>query len=108
MAEISWTGAEKKIARRVFDKALENELAEIMMKFKKKAQEAKVMDDIWKTKDYLIKAQNEINRKYDFRYSVLGIVFGVLLREKRIAEHDLNGLSLEKINMIIGISKIKV
>jgi hypothetical protein len=38
--------------------------------------------------------------KYDYRYSQLVFVLGILLREKRITEDELAGLAKEKLMMI--------
>ena len=42
----------------------------------------------------------EIEQKYDYRYSQLILVFGRLVREGRIAEEQLRGLSEEKLSYI--------
>jgi hypothetical protein len=46
----------------------------------------------------------EIERKYDYRYSVLPFVFATLLSEGRISENDLRGLDQGKIELIHGVS----
>jgi hypothetical protein len=48
----------------------------------------------------------EIDRKYDYRYSVLPIVFAELVKQGRIAENDLHGLAPEKIELILGASRL--
>ena len=48
--------------------------------------------------------QRALNAKYDYRYSRLVIVFGGLLREKRISEQDLEGLSADKRERIRDIA----
>ena len=106
MSDSTWKTSEKKIARRVFDAALQSELAEIMAKFKSRAASAKEPDDMWQIQTYLAHAQREIDNKYDFRYSQLEIVFGRLLREKRIEEQDLNGFSEDKLLNIRRIAGI--
>jgi hypothetical protein len=104
MSEGNWKAAEKKLARRVFESALQTELAEVMAKFKELAANAEIPDDMWAIQDYLARAQREIDRKYDFRYSQLEVVFGLLMREKRIEEQDLNGLGEEKLSTIRRIA----
>lgn len=100
MSQENWKDSERKIARRVFDAALHAELAELMAEFKARAANAKEPDDMWEIQTYLFRAQREIETKYDYRYSQLEFVFGRLLREKRIAEQDLNGLADEKLAVI--------
>lgn len=101
-----WSPAEKKIARRVFDAALHHELAEIMQKFKSMAAKAAEPDDIWATEAFLTRARNSIDKKYDYRYSQLVFVFGRLLREGRISEGDLSGISEDKMQSILHISTL--
>lgn len=104
MSRETWKDSEKKIARRVFEAALQSELAEIMAKFKARAASAKEPENMWEIQTYLAHAQREIENKYDYRYSQLEIVFGRLLREKRIEEQDLNGLAEEKLTTIRHIA----
>lgn len=104
MPDTTWKDSEKKIARRVFEAALQSELAEIMATLKARAASAKEPDDMWAIQAFLAQAQRDIDSKYDYRYSQLEFVFGRLLREKRIEEHDLNGLADEKLATILRIA----
>jgi hypothetical protein len=97
MSVTEWSPSEKKIARRVFDAAVERELAEIMAEFKARAAKAKTPADMWDVRDYLTRTQRAFDAKYDFRYSQLLFVFGLLLREKRIDEAELKGLAEKKL-----------
>ena len=106
MSDGTWKTSEKKIARRVFDAALQSELAEIMARFKLRAASIKEPDDMWEIQTYLAHAQREIDNKYDFRYSQLEIVFGRLLREERIEDQDLSGFSEEKLSNIRRIAGV--
>jgi hypothetical protein len=47
MYQQRWSEREKKIAHRVFEAALQQELAEIMTQFKTKAERAQTPDDMW-------------------------------------------------------------
>lgn len=96
MSDETWKTSEKRIARRVFDAALQSELAELMATFKSRAANAKEVDDMWRIERYLAQARRDIDHKYDFRYSQLEMVFGCLLRERRITEQDLDGLDDDK------------
>lgn len=104
MNSLIWTKAEKVVARRVFDAALQRELADIIVKFKRRAESAKDPDDLWAIERLLSKARREIDTKYDFRYSQLDVVFARLLYEGRIKESDLDGLSEDKIARICGLA----
>lgn len=100
MQELKWTDAEKKVARKVFDAALDAELAEILAEFKSRAAKATEPEEMWSVEEYLNARRKHIDTKYDYRYSQLILLFGNLLREGRISEADLRGLSPEKIDRI--------
>lgn len=96
----NWTDREKKVARRVFDLAVSEELASTVADFKARAAAIAGAEDMWALEQFLRDRRRDIDRKYDFRYSQLIGVFGQLLREGRIREEQLAGLSEEKINDI--------
>lgn len=100
MSDQKWSPKEKKIARSAFDAALERELAASLAEFKQKALAANSFDDLWEMRTYLADRQRALDFKYDYRYSQLEMVFGLLLRDGRISEADLNGLADEKLDMI--------
>ena len=101
-----WSPAEKRIARRVFDAALERELAQVMAEFKRRAAAATLPQDIWAVEQYLSKAGRDIDAKYDYRYSVLEFVFARLLREGRIEDSELHGLSDDRLERIRRIATL--
>jgi len=94
---MEWSQSEKKVAHRVFEAALQAELAEVMADFKARAAAAAEPDDMWLIEEHLRDKRREIDRKYDYRYSQLIRVFGRLLREGRIQEAQLFGLAQEKL-----------
>ena len=100
MHNLKWSDSEKKLSRRVFESALQKELADTVTEFKAMAASINTIDQMWPLRDYLHDKQREIDFKYDYRYSQLIRVFGVLLRERRIEEKDLKGLSEEKMDAI--------
>jgi Photoprotection regulator fluorescence recovery protein len=59
---------------------------------------------LWDLESWLTQRRLEIDRKYDYRYSVLPFVFATLLQQGRITENDLQGLHTEKIELILGIA----
>ena len=101
-----WSKNEKKIARAAFDKAYQNEMVEIKNELLRQIEELKDLNDIWKIHDYLKDRRKHIDITYDYRYSVLIRVFGLLLRNSFITLKDLEGLSEEKIKVIKNISSL--
>lgn len=106
MHDVKWSESEKKLARRVFEAGLAAELAEVMAELKARAAAAAAPDDLWDIEDYLHRTRREIDQKYDYRYSQLSFVFGRLLREGRIQEADLAGLSEDKLSSIRRIASL--
>ena len=106
MHDLKWSEREKKIARRVFEAALQQELAEVMAKFKEMAAHAEKPEDIWAVEEWLGGQRRNIDAKYDFRYSQLIMVFGRLVREGRITEQQLDGLAEEKLAFIERIASL--
>jgi hypothetical protein len=102
MVDTKWKDSEKKLARKVFDAALQRELAEVMGEFKARAANVRIPEEMWTLEDFLARSRRAIDAKYDFRYSQLLRVFGVLVREKRVPEEELAGLSAEKLDFIRG------
>ena len=56
--------------------------------------------DLWNLEHYLTECRKRIDRKFDYRYSVLIQVFGELLHRGRLSEGDLRGLSQDKLDAI--------
>lgn len=105
MQDFKWTGAEKRIARAAFEAALQKELAEILAAFKAKAAALPDTDALWSLLAQTDRQRAQIDRKYDFRYSQLIFVFGLLLREGRITAADLHGLAEDKLSLICAIAQ---
>ena len=95
-----WSDSEKKLSRRLFEQALEAELAEVMAEFKSKAAAAATPEEMWAVQGYLAQQRREIDGKYDYRYSQLLFVFGRLVREGRLQIEQLHGLSEDKLSYI--------
>ncbi|HET6178959.1 MAG TPA: hypothetical protein VFE61_18665 [Candidatus Sulfotelmatobacter sp.] len=95
-----WTGAEKAIARRAFDRALQQELQAVMRKAKSMAAKIEQPSDLWELEHYLTESRREIDRQYDYRYSMLPIVFANLIRKGRLRVEDLHGLKDDKLKYI--------
>ena len=103
--DLMWSRSEKAIARKAFDAALERELQEVIREAKQKAGQIKEPADLWNLEHYLTERRKEIDRKYDYRYSQLDLVFGRLLRERWIHEEELQGLGEDKLRGIRSYAK---
>ena len=100
------SGAEKAIARKVFEDALQQDLEATVWQVKKMAAKIEQPSDLWKLEQYLTRRRHEIDRQYDYRYSVLLFVFADLIRKGHIREDDLHGLSEEKVKHIRQMTQI--
>lgn len=100
MMDFEWSKAEKILARKIYDAAVKGELAEIMRACKAQAARIAQPEQMWELEAALHAARRDFNDKYDFRYSRLTTLFALLLREARIADADLEGLSPDKRELI--------
>lgn len=58
--------------------------------------------ELWKLESWLTQRRLESERKYDYRYSMLPLVFATLVKQGRITENDLRGLDPEKMELILA------
>ena len=98
--EWKWSPAEKAIAHKAFDKALKQELDEVIREAKVRAARVSEPEELWKLERWLGEQRRHIESTFDFRYSVLPLVFAGLLRDERIGANDLAGLDHDKIDQI--------
>ncbi len=94
----NWTQSEKKIARAAFEKAYNLECVEITKQVQKRLIESP--DDLWNLEEFLSDKRKEIDQKYDYRYSVLLLVFSKLMIEGWLEIEELHGLHEDKLNQI--------
>ena len=95
--ELRWTSAEKKTARRAFDKAFERHCTAITAEVRRMLENATAPADIWRVQEYLSEQRRTVDRIYHYSYSGLILVFSILMREGWLTEADLVGLKQEKI-----------
>src|ERR1700722_18802498 len=105
--ELKWTHAEKTVARRAFDRALGKELEALLQEAKDRAAGIEEPSELWDLGSWLTERRLEIDRRYDYRYSILPLVFAQLLSDGRLTEDDLYGLGLEKLDLIRKVSAIR-
>jgi hypothetical protein len=106
MHEMRWSQAERAIARKAFDRALQRELEEVMRKAREMAARIAEPSELWELEEFLSKRRREIDQKYDYRYSVLPMIFGILNRERRLKEEELRGLGEDKLGRIRACAKL--
>ena len=107
MYELKWSSAEKKVARRAFDLALGKELEALILEAKDRVAKIDEPSQLWDLEGSLTKRRREIDRGYDYRYSILPVVFARLLRDRHLSEDDLRGLEQEKLDLIRSVSAIR-
>ena len=89
---LRWSPVEKAVARKAFNLALQEELHSTIQEAKDRAVQIQKPFELWDLEHYLTQRRKEIDLKYDFRYSVIPLVLGILLQEGRINEEHLRGL----------------
>jgi Photoprotection regulator fluorescence recovery protein len=97
MRDLKWSHAEKTIARKAFNQALAREFEAVIREAKQMAAKIEQPSDLWDLEAYLTHRRKEIDRRYDYRYSVLTLVFGNLVREGQLSEEELHGLTENKL-----------
>lgn len=103
--EMKWSRQEKEIARRAFNDAYNRECDSILQDVFKKASEAEDPAELWHIHDYLTEKRREADEKYDFRYSVLHLVFARLMHDGWIQKKDLEGISEDKLQEIQKVAE---
>lgn len=98
--ELHWSHKEKGVARAAFDSALARENASIRREVESLLQRSSEPSAVWEVLEFLTTKQREIERKYDYRYSVLTGVFARLLAEGWLTDKDLVELDAEKLELI--------
>jgi hypothetical protein len=97
---LKWSHAEKQIARKAFELALDREFRSVIRRAKDMAGNIEQPTDLWDLEHYLTETRKRIDRTYGYRYSVLTDVFGRLIREDRLSEKELQGLGEDKLESI--------
>lgn len=102
--DLKWTQGQKHAARKAFETALERECRAIRAKVVQMLESEQNPREVFRIHDYLSEQRRQVDRKYDFRYSVLIMVFATLLREGWLKEDDLNGIGDEKLQMVRNLA----
>ncbi len=100
MRDLKWSPTEKAIARKAFDLALRGELEAVIHEVKDRAAKITEPSELWELERYLTERRKDIDLRYDYRYSVLPLVFRNLLRDGRLTEQDLHGLAEDKLKLV--------
>ena len=105
--EFDWSPTEKKLARKAFERALKQELDELIAETKRRANQVERPDDLWQLGQHLAERRKQIDARYDYRYSVLPGVFAALIQTGRLREQDLKGLNEDKLAEIRRLSGLR-
>lgn len=100
MRDLKWSPTEKAIARNAFDVALQRRLDAVIREAKNRAAKIAQPAELWHLERWLTQRREEIDAKFDFRYSVLPTVLGNLIREGRLTEQDQHGLAEDKLVLV--------
>jgi Photoprotection regulator fluorescence recovery protein len=103
MRDLKWSPSEKAVARKAFDAALSRELKAVIAETKRLAARIEQPDDLWELERYLTAKRKEIDETFDYRYSVLPLVLGSLIRQGRRSEQELHGLGEDKLARIRSV-----
>jgi hypothetical protein len=105
ISDWKWPQKEKTTARYAFDLALSRELDEIIREARERAARVTEASELWELERWIGERRRQIDNSFDYRYSVLPLIFVSLLRDRRISEDDLRGLAPNKIDAIRHMSR---
>jgi Photoprotection regulator fluorescence recovery protein len=106
MNALEWSHPEKVVARKAFDLGLRNQLQATIRETKDRAARIQKPSELWDFENWLTDRRLEIDSTFDYRYSVLPVVFARLLRDGWIKESDLLGLEPDKLELIRRVSTL--
>ncbi len=98
--DLKWSPEEKSIARNAFSAAFQRELDAVMSHAKKMVNSMEQPEDLWELEAYLTRTRKKVDSKYDYRYSVLPLVFANLLQEGLLKAGELESLGEDKLAYI--------
>lgn len=104
--EIQWSQTEKEIAQAAFEKARERELKSVIETVREAAHSITNSDELWHLHDFLSSKRHEIDGKYDYRYSILILVFSQLVKEGWLYLDELQGLEPDKLTKVSALSRM--
>jgi site-specific recombinase XerC len=76
------------------------ELDAAIQSTKETAAKIRQASELWELEHHLTQLRKEIDRKFEYKYSTLVLVFANLVREGKLDREDLRGLSEEKLRYI--------
>ena len=97
MRDLKWTATEKAIARRAFERVLRQELDAAIESTKQRAAKIREVSELWELEHHLTQLRKQIDRKYEYKYNTLVILFADLVREGKLNIDELRGLGEEKL-----------
>lgn len=100
MHELKWSSTERAIARRAFDRVLQQELDAAIRSTKEMAARIKQPHELWELEHHLTELRKAIDSKYVYKYSKLVLLFADLAAEGKLDLEDLRGLSKDKLRYI--------
>jgi hypothetical protein len=105
--DLEWSPEEKAVARKAFDRALHRELEAVVIEAKNQAAKIQQPSDLWDLERYLTQRRTQIDRQYEYKYSVLIFVFADLVRQGLLREQELEGLNQDKLDAVRRYANIE-
>ena len=104
--DFTWSPGQKKAARAAFDLAIAREFKAIRQHVEAMLKNNAEDRVIWKLEEYLYEKRREIDQKYDYRYSVLMLVFPRLVHEGWLTLDELDGIGEEKVEVFRRLQEL--
>jgi Photoprotection regulator fluorescence recovery protein len=100
MRELKWSSTERAVARRCYERLLQQELDVAIQSTKERAAKISRASELWELERHLTRLGKEIDRKYQYKYSTLVLFFADRVREGKLDLDDLRGLADDKLSYI--------
>jgi hypothetical protein len=100
MRELKWSSTERAVARRCYERMLQQELDAAIQSTKERAAKISQASELWELERHLTQLGKEIDRKYQYKYSTLVPFFADCVREGKLDLEDLPGLADDKLSYI--------
>jgi hypothetical protein len=79
----------------------------VIIETKKRAEKIQQSSDAGELEPYLTERRIQIDRQYEYKYSVLILVFGNLICQGMLSEQELQGLNQDKLDSIRRYAKLE-
>lgn len=102
---VTWSKSDKESARYLFELGKKRDYQKLILSIRNFSLE--MDENIWDLKEFLDAKAKEFDAKYDYRYSMLPILFACYIEEGLLSINDLESFSTQIKNHILDTLKFR-